>query len=127
MKIRKRTLPADFGAAADERLIDAGPDRELESTSEEAEDYADPTPATPLEPPPLNSAVATASARTPVRRTEADAEYAAPAQDPFRPPPAWPIYLVALAVAVLWALAPIAFAIGYRGGVAPLTNDRFAL
>jgi hypothetical protein len=127
MKTRKRTLPADFGAAADERLIDAGPDRELEPTSGGADAYADPTPATPLEPPPLGSAVATASARTPVRRTESEAGYAVATQDPFRPPPAWPIYLVALAVAVLWALAPIAFAIGYRGGVAPLSNDTFAL
>jgi hypothetical protein len=45
----------------------------------------------------------------------------------YAPPPAWPVYLVALVVAALWALAPIAFAIGYRGGVKPLTDDHFAL
>src|SRR6202007_2045202 len=50
-----------------------------------------------------------------------------------RPPPSaaagsgWPIYLVAFAVAVLWAAGPIAFAVGYRSGTAPLQNDRFAL
>lgn len=42
-------------------------------------------------------------------------------------PPAWPVYAVAAALSVLWALAPIAFAIGYRNGVAPLTDDRFAM
>lgn len=39
----------------------------------------------------------------------------------------WPIWLSAVAVASLWALAPIAFAVGYRTGVAPLQNDLFAL
>jgi hypothetical protein len=48
------------------------------------------------------------------------------------PPPAaepagWPIYLAAFAVAVLWALGPIAFALGYRSAVAPLRDERFAL
>lgn len=43
------------------------------------------------------------------------------------PPPGWPIWLIALAVSVLWALAPIAFAVGYRSNVAPLQNDPFAL
>ena len=41
-------------------------------------------------------------------------------------PPAWPLYLTAFAVAVLWALGPIAFAIGYRSGLAPLQHERFA-
>jgi hypothetical protein len=43
------------------------------------------------------------------------------------PPAAWPIYLAAFAIAVLWALGPIAFAVGYRHAVAPLHDDRFAL
>ena len=43
------------------------------------------------------------------------------------PPPAWPIWVIAAVVSVLWALAPIAFAIGYRGDVAPLQNDAFAM
>lgn len=42
-------------------------------------------------------------------------------------PSGWPIWLVATAVAALWALAPIAFAVGYRNGVAPLQHDIFAL
>jgi hypothetical protein len=49
-----------------------------------------------------------APARTPVRREAQAAVHAAVAA--FQPPSAWPIYLVAFVVAVLWALAPIAFA-----------------
>jgi len=43
------------------------------------------------------------------------------------PPSGWPIWLIATAVAVLWALAPIAFAVGYRSNVAPLQYEPFAL
>ncbi|MDB5423649.1 MAG: hypothetical protein JWQ29_1065 [Phenylobacterium sp.] len=125
MKTRKRTLPADFGAAADERLVGAADDaaRDLD----DALDFADPTPSAPLDPPPRRGAVAAVSSRTPVRQAESETEYGAEVEDPFRPPPAWPIYLVAFVVAVLWALAPIAFAVGYRAGVAPLLNDTFAM
>lgn len=44
-----------------------------------------------------------------------------------QPPAAWPTWLIAVGVAALWALAPIAFAVGYRNNVAPLQNDAFAL
>lgn len=43
------------------------------------------------------------------------------------PPPGWPIWLAAAVVAGLWALAPIAFALGYRANVSPLQYDPFAL
>jgi hypothetical protein len=43
------------------------------------------------------------------------------------PPSGWPIWLIAFAVAALWALAPIAYAVGYRNNVAPLQSDPFAL
>jgi hypothetical protein len=79
----------------------------------------------PLEPSPANSAITATQIRSPVRQSvEA---YAEAAPDPYRPPAAWPLYLIALAVAVLWSLAPIAFALGYRGGVAPFHDDSFAL
>ena len=42
-------------------------------------------------------------------------------------PPAWPIYLIALFVSVLWAAAPVAFAFGYRRAVSPFDFDPFAL
>ncbi len=37
------------------------------------------------------------------------------------------VYATAAVVSALWALAPIAYAIGYRQDVAPLQNDPFAL
>lgn len=89
--------------------------------------FAEPAPqvAPPLEEPPVGGKLATAAPRVPAprpqpERAEAPAKRAAA-------PPGWPIYLIALAVSVLWALAPIAYAIGYRKGVAPLTNDAFGL
>ncbi|MFT4934921.1 MAG: hypothetical protein ACI9LT_001609 [Pseudoalteromonas distincta] len=42
-------------------------------------------------------------------------------------PPAWPIYAGALAISVLCAFAPMAYAWGYRGDVVPFQNDAFAL
>lgn len=49
------------------------------------------------------------------------------APKPVKEPSSWPIYLVALVVTVLWAAAPIAYAVGYRKGVSPLEYDPFAL
>ena len=42
-------------------------------------------------------------------------------------PSGWPTWIIAVGIALLWALGPIAFAVGYRGNVAPLHNDPFAL
>ncbi|WP_337188870.1 polar localization protein TipN [Phenylobacterium sp.] len=42
-------------------------------------------------------------------------------------PAGWPIWLAAVAVAGLWASAPIAFALGYRSGLAPFGYEPFAL
>ncbi|ODT87868.1 polar localization protein TipN [Phenylobacterium sp. SCN 70-31] len=42
-------------------------------------------------------------------------------------PAGWPIWLAAAVVAGLWALAPIAFALGYRSGLAPFGYEPFAL
>jgi hypothetical protein len=64
--------------------------------------------------------VATATPRTPATRPGKAA-----AAD--RGPSGWPVYLLALVISVLWALAPIAYALGYRRSVAPLTDDVFAL
>ncbi|HZZ68888.1 MAG TPA: polar localization protein TipN [Phenylobacterium sp.] len=125
MAIRKRTRPADFGASARERLAEAPlAETQVDDAAEPLELTAD--AARPLEPPPSRSAVTAASPRTPAPRAAVEAfEDAMP--DAYRPPPGWPVYLVAFAVAVLWALGPIAFAVGYRGGLAPFRNDSFAL
>jgi hypothetical protein len=127
MKISKRIRPADFGASADDRVTAAELAREAEPPFAAKDDFAEPTPETPLAPPPTKGEVTATSGRTPVRREVDEAGYTPLSQAAFRPPSGWPIYLVALVVAVLWALAPIAFAVGYRGGVEPLRNDAFAL
>ncbi|MCR5879367.1 hypothetical protein [Phenylobacterium sp. J367] len=88
-----------------------------------AQEAVETMPAAPLEPPASRGEVARAEIQPPARRTEDFAD----AADGFRAPPAWPVYLTALAVSVLWAVGPIAFAVGYRNRVAPLTEDMFAL
>jgi hypothetical protein len=123
MKMRKRVRPADFGASADQHRAASPLAQEVEPKFDA---FADATLETPPAPMLERGEVAAVAGRTPVARLEHEVDAAAK-EDAFRPPPGWPIYLVALAVAVLWALAPIAFAIGYRGGVEPLRNDAFAL
>ena len=118
METRKRTLPADFGAAADDRLVGSG---------HVTDGFATPTAAATLNPRPNREAVTVAVASTFVGRAGAEPASAAHSPGAFRPPPAWPIYVVAFVVAVMWALAPIAFAVGYRAGVAPLLDDSFAM
>ena len=59
---------------------------------------------------------------------EQDAEaYGLGSAEEAQPAPGWPVWLAATAASALWALAPIAFAIGYRNGVSPLQNDQFAM
>ena len=118
METRKRTLPADFGAAAGDRLVGSG---------HVTDGFATPTAAATLNPRPNREAVTVAVASTFVGRAGAEPASAAHSPGAFRPPPAWPIYVVAFVVAVMWALAPIAFAVGYRAGVAPLLDDSFAM
>ncbi len=44
-----------------------------------------------------------------------------------RAPKAWPFYLSAGVVSVLWALAPVMFAWGYRREIVPFASEPFAL
>ena len=39
-------------------------------------------------------------------------------------PSGWPTWVIAVGVALLWALGPIAFALGYRAKVSPLQDDQ---
>jgi hypothetical protein len=70
-------------------------------------------------------AVASADSRALTAHGGAHAHAAFEADE--RTPSGWPTWLIAVAVAALWALAPIAFAVGYRNNVAPLQDDAFAL
>ncbi|HVI33921.1 polar localization protein TipN [Phenylobacterium sp.] len=124
MKIRGRRAPTDFGASGDEARLAANAEPAREAVTEPL--VAPVTEAVPpLEPPRAGAEVTASGARPPARRPQSLGEGPAPAE--VRAPPAWPIYLTALAVSVLWAVAPIAFAVGYRSNVAPLTDDVFAL
>ena len=145
MKIRKRTRPADFGASPREELasrnLGPAPEAADDWEAHEAETPGAYAPAPELREPvqpsswasslreasPSRSPIATVEPRTPARRAVDAVAYEDAAEDPYRAPSGWPIYLMALAVAVLWALAPIAFALGYRSNIAPLRNDTFAL
>src|SRR5258708_11345220 len=126
MRIKKRTRPADFGPSPRGAFAEVSPDAEApfrevdERASEDAPAWSAP------EEPRFHSMTATAQ-RTPARQDTAEDDYEDAEVDPYRPPPGWPIYLTALAVAGLWALGPIAFALGYRQGVAPLRHDSFAI
>ncbi|CAN7295871.1 polar localization protein TipN [Phenylobacterium sp. LjRoot225] len=125
MKITRRPPPTDFGASNDDGMAAAAPEtagREeivREEAPVEAEALAAETPAEEPVPRPISKA-------TRAKAAAAAAILARP-PPPAPAPAAWPLYLTAFAVAVLWAAGPIAFAVGYRGGVAPLQNDGFAL
>ncbi|WP_395671803.1 polar localization protein TipN [Phenylobacterium sp.] len=101
MKIRRRQPPTSFGASNDQEPAPAA------EAPRAAADGALPEPE-PIVPP-----KALASARPPLRSARSSS--------------GWPIYLVATVVSGLWALAPLAFAVGYRNRVAPLQDDGFAL
>jgi hypothetical protein len=128
MRIKKRTRPADFGASPREGLAaEATSDWDEDDREPVAQDEPETGPYAPLQPPSWRSPVTTADPRTPVAKRDDEVLQREAAADPYRAPAGWPIYLVALGVAVLWALAPIAFAVGYRNSVAPFRDDTFAL
>jgi hypothetical protein len=129
MKSRKRIPPVDFGAPEDDRHRAFAP-----SSSPASDPHAgplmfavDPASRGSLQTSQAEAAVTTASSRMPTRPGEAEGATRVALEDAAAVPAGWPIYLVALVVAVLWALGPIAFAVGYRNGVQPLRNDTFAL
>ncbi|HYD45029.1 MAG TPA: polar localization protein TipN [Phenylobacterium sp.] len=101
MKSRNRPpSPVDFGANADK---------------------ADPKPANAPEPPQL--AVVEPKPEPPAP----DPAWAALPTQPAEAGKGWPVWLVAFIASALWALAPLAYAVGYRRGIAPLTDDLFGL
>ena len=132
MKIRKRHQPVDFQTIGDdpsglsEPLAQTSTLDPEDSLGPYGEAAPQPAPAfaplagAPLAPTPRKAEVTTASPRMPAPRPEFEA-----AMDDDLPP-AWPIYLAAFVVSVLWACAPIAFAWGYRRSVAPFDYDPFA-
>jgi hypothetical protein len=126
MKSRKRIPPVDFGApeTAGLRAVASPPVVNLDPDAAHMVFAAELEPASPLQPARGETTVTATASRMPVRHPETEGHNLVEAT---RIPPGWPIYLVALIVAVLWALGPVAFAVGYRNGVEPLRNDAFAI
>jgi len=128
MKITRRPPPTDFGASNDDGRPAA--DQEADAHSPEPSSTQGPSTESPAQ---QAQADAARSEPDPPLSLAARAQAVAPRQAaPSAPsasedPKGWPIYLLAFAVAVLWALGPLAFAVGYRNAVAPLQNDRFGL
>lgn len=110
MKFSKRPQPAVFGS--DAAAAEAPVVQPMEFRPVEGQDNHLPARGRPT---------------APVERAhDADAPILDLAEEA-RPPAGWPVWLTAFAVSVLWALGPIAFAVGYRAGVSPLQSDPFAL
>src|SRR5687768_17134930 len=107
MKITRRPPPLDFGASNDDGRASA-PEVVAKDPTAAVLQASKPAPAEP--------AGGDAKPKPARRRAARDAA-----------PSGFAVYLTAFAVAVLWALGPIAFAVGFRSGVAPLQHDRFAL
>ncbi|WP_421931007.1 polar localization protein TipN [Phenylobacterium sp.] len=135
MKIKKRHPPVDFQSLTDEdatsRLSAAAPEAQPDLDLAAAEPppvsapLAEPQAAAPLSPIPPAADLTPAPVQTPAPRPQPPAP--AKAAKTSELPSAWPIYLAALVVSVLWALAPIAFAFGYRRAVSPFDFDPFAI
>jgi hypothetical protein len=132
MKIKKRHPPVDFQSLTDEDATqrlgaaapEASPDLDLAAAVPPiAPPEAEPQGSAPLSPIPPAADLAPANVQIPAPRPET-----APARSIRADLPSpWPVYLAALVVSVLWALAPIAFAFGYRRAVSPFDFDPFAL
>ena len=124
MKIKKRHPPVDFQSLTDEDATqrlgaaapEASPDLDLAAAVPPiAPPEAEPQGSAPLSPIPPAADLAPANVQIPAPRPET-----APARSIRADLPSpWPVYLAALVVSVLWALAPIAFAFGYRRAVSP--------
>ena len=116
MRFSKRPRPMDFGSPDEEpRAVEA----------QHLEPSAEPVGFRPVEPAQDDRGVPTTGARALASRGGSAARGQFDLDGP--PPSGWPTWLIAIAAAALWALAPIAFAVGYRGDVAPLQSDSFAL
>ncbi|MFN9033885.1 MAG: polar localization protein TipN [Alphaproteobacteria bacterium] len=91
----------------------------------------DPEPSSRQTSPPAAPEVPEASPSPSAAESPAPAPFAAAPVMPRRPPPKAPsnapVWLAAAFVSLLWAFAPIAFALGYRQGKAPFDYDPFVL
>ncbi len=115
MRFSKRPQPADFGS--DGEAADLG------ARAQEAE----PLGLRPLKATGQDNHMTARTHHAVARVDDDDATDVLDLEAETEPPGGWLIWLIAFAVAILWALGPIAFALGYRAKVAPLQDDPFAL
>jgi hypothetical protein len=80
----------------------------------------------PSKRPPFDFTAGAEPSAEPPKAEEAPVTFGKPPK-PVREPAGWPIYLAAFVVSVLWAGAPIAYAVGFQRGVSPLNYEPFAL
>lgn len=126
MRFSKRPQPMDFGRAE----ADGAAEAEVEAIAEVRPVGFRPLDHAPLDHAPMDDLARHAPALHPDR--PAPAERAAfvearLAELAHGPPAAWPVWLAAGVVALLWAAAPIAFALGYRSQVTPFAYEPFAM
>jgi hypothetical protein len=115
MKIKKRHQPVDFQTL--DEAVTAEPARAPGAD-----------PFTMASPPPTGNLTLESKTPAPAETKQPPTAHAAIAKiDETKLPSGWTIYLVALVVSVLWACAPLAFALGYRRAVAPLDFEPFAM
>lgn len=124
MKPKKRA-PLDFGAPAPATSDQETPEIDLAVTDEDQPDLGPEPRLTPLFGDEAGKPPARRANKAQVEVASENASLAAVGR--MKNPAAKPVYMVAGVVSILWALAPIAYAVGYRQGVAPLQNDGFAL
>ena len=123
MKINKRRQPTDFAGAAESE-----PDPGFASESGfgfRTLDAPDPRLAAPTDPLMRRAQVARQAEQPPALASEPAATARSNEQAPA--PSGWAVYLIATVVFALWACAPIAFALGARSGIAPFSDNGFAL
>ncbi|MBN9320137.1 MAG: polar localization protein TipN [Caulobacterales bacterium] len=124
MKSKKRA-PLDFGAPAPAASDEEMPGVDLAVAEDDDVDLGPEPKLTPMFGAEAGKPPARRTNKTPAETSSETLSLAAVGR--ISNPAAKPIYLAAGVVSILWALAPIAYAVGYRQGIAPLQNDGFAL
>lgn len=132
MTARKTRSPFDFSRAS----RDVAPPRRVVEAMAESELDAPPAAEAELEirqaPPTVAMADEDAAPPTPVRAADPAAEPPLPPAvmaraEKFKEPSGSPIWIGAFVVSALWAVAPVAFALGWRWKIEPLGEDPLAV
>ena len=119
MKFSKRPQPMNFGAPDEER-------HDAPEVFEPGRHEPEPVGFRPLDPAGHDGPMAIHGFSTHLTRSQAEAHVSAFDFDT-PAPSGWATWVIAVGVALVWALGPVAFAVGYRAKAAPLQDDTFAM